>query len=103
MYVWVYFRQIACACRCEIFAPGEGAGEGEVAGRVSVLGGWPGAVAVESEVTLKPGFNNVTLELEPEQTRGAWLWHVNGYGEQVRYNITATFTPARLGAGHVST
>ena len=80
--------------RCEIFAPSQA-----VAGRVSVLGGWPGAVAVSSQVTtLEQGVNNITLELPPEQTRGARLWHVNGYGDQIRYNITATFTPARAGA-----
>lgn len=84
--------------RCEIFAPSQG-----VAGHVSVLGGWPGAVAVDSQqVTLEQGVNNITLELLPEQTRGARLWHVNGYGDQIRYNISATFTPARAGAANVS-
>eukprot|EP01052_Picozoa_sp_SAG31_P028739 SAG31_NODE_2798_length_5081_cov_5.160779_3_plen_542_part_00 len=84
--------------RCEIFAPSQG-----VAGHVSVLGSWAGAVAVDSQpVTLEQGVNNLTLELPPEQTRGARLWHVSGYGDQVRYNLSATFIPARVGAANVS-
>jgi hypothetical protein len=65
---------------------------GGTAGSLSVLGGWPGAVAVSTKVVA--GSTRATVSLPASQTLGARLWQPNGHGEQVRYNLTATFTPS---------
>ena len=61
---------------------------------MSVKGAWPGAVLVSVPVALPSGLSAVNLTLGAAQTLQARLWHPNGHGEQVRYIITATFTPA---------
>ena len=76
-------------CRVELWSGGAGA-----KGTVSVKGAWPGAVAVSVPVALPAGASAVNLTLGAAQTLQARLWHPNGHGEQVRYGITATFTPA---------
>jgi predicted amidohydrolase len=65
-----------------------------VQGTVSVKGTWPGATAVSQPVTLPAGTSTVNITLAAAQTLQARLWHPNGHGDQVRYAITATFTPA---------
>eukprot|EP01052_Picozoa_sp_SAG31_P020589 SAG31_NODE_1556_length_7893_cov_1.993585_3_plen_376_part_00 len=62
-------------------------------GSVSVIGSWPGAVRRALMLSLNAGTTAVTVRLEAEQTRHAQLWHPNGHGAQVLYNISATFTP----------
>ena len=79
------FRVIA---RVDIYSPGGGGGQ------LTVLGSWPGAVAVTQPVQLERGENNCTLEIPAAQTRGARLWQPNGHGAQTRYTVTATFAPA---------
>ena len=82
--------------RVEIYAPAVGDG------RLTVLGGWPGATAVHSQVRLQRGGNNATVEIEASQTRKVRLWNVNGMGDQTRYSITASFQASRPGAAEVS-
>ena len=60
-------------------------------GTLTVLGSWPGAHAVSSK--LIAGASHATVTLPAAQTLQARLWQPNGYGEQVRYDLTATFTP----------
>jgi len=69
---------------------------GGVAGSLSVLGGWPGAVAVSTKVVA--GSTRATVTLPASQTLGARLRQPNGHGEQVRYSLTATFTPSASSA-----
>ena len=69
-----------------------GATSQSTAGTLSVVGTWPGAAAVETKV--EAGSVRATVTLPASQTLGARLWQPNGHGEQVRYNLTATFTPA---------
>ena len=70
------------------------AGGAGCAGVVSVAGTWPGAAPVSQRVTVGPGARGgATLLVPGAQTLGAALWQPNGHGEQVLYNITATFTP----------
>ena len=76
-------------CRIELWSGAAGA-----KGTVSVKGAWPGAMAVTQSVTLAAGTSAVNLTLSAAQTLQARLWHPNGHGEQIRYGITATFTPA---------
>lgn len=52
-----------------------------VAGTLSVLGGWPGAVAVSTKVGA--GSTRATVTLPASQTLGARLWQPHGHGEQV--------------------
>ena len=61
-------------------------------GTLSVHGGWPGAVPVSTKVLA--GSVRATVTLPASQTLGARLWQPNGHGEQVRYNLTAMFTPS---------
>lgn len=61
-------------------------------GTLSVLGDWPGAVLVSTKVDA--GSVRATVTLPSSQTLGARLWQPNGHGEQVRYKLTATFTPS---------
>jgi hypothetical protein len=71
---------------------------GGCSGAVSVLGGWPGAVAVTARVASVPaGTSNVTCVLSAAQTRNVKLWHPHGHGAQHRYPVTATFTPVTGG------
>jgi beta-mannosidase len=65
------------------------------AGRLTVLGGWPGAQPLST--TVGAGSAHATVTLPAAQTLAARLWHPNGHGEQVRYNLTATFTPDAAG------
>ena len=65
-------------------------------GVVSVIGGWPNAVAVAQNVSLAPGNNSVVVMLPASQTRGVRLWHPHGHGDQPRYSLTATFTASAL-------
>ena len=65
---------------------------GTPGGTLSVLGGWPGAVAVSTKVGA--GSARATVTVPASQTLGARLWQPNGMGEQVRYSLTATFTPS---------
>ena len=76
-------------CRVELWSGTAGA-----EGTVSVKGAWPGAAVVSQPVMLAAGTSAVNLTLSAAQTLQARLWHPNGHGEQVRYGITATFTPA---------
>ena len=69
---------------------------GGVAGSLSVLGGWPGAVALSTKVVA--GSTRATVTLPASQTLGARLRQPNGHGEQVRYSLTATFTPSASSA-----
>eukprot|EP01043_Picozoa_sp_COSAG02_P073100 COSAG02_NODE_14067_length_1314_cov_1.248560_1_plen_376_part_01 len=69
-----------------------GATSQSTAGTLSVVGTWPGAAAVETKV--EAGSVRATVTLPASQTLGARLWQPNGHGEQIRYNLTATFTPA---------
>ena len=69
-----------------------GATPQSTAGTLSVLGGWPGAVSVSKKVDA--GSVSATVTLPASQTLGARLWQPNGHGEQVRYTLTATFTPS---------
>ena len=69
-------------------------------GTLTVLGSWPGAAAVSAMV--EGGASRVTVSLPAAQTLQARLWQPNGHGEQVRYNLSATFTPdAPAGAAAV--
>ena len=69
-------------------------------GTLTVLGSWPGAAAVSAKVEV--GASRVTVSLPAAQTLQARLWQPNGHGEQVRYNLSATFTPdAPAGAAPV--
>ena len=69
---------------------------GATAGTVTVRGDWPGAVAVSTKVSA--GATRVAVTIPASQTLGARLWQPNGHGEQVLYNLTATFTPAAAAA-----
>ena len=80
-------------CRIELWSGAAGA-----KGTISVKGAWPGAMAVTQSVTLAAGTSAVNLTLSAAQTLQARLWHPNGHGEQIRYGITATFTPATSSA-----
>ena len=80
-------------------------------GTVSVLGSWPGAARQSKRVSLPVGASSVALVLDAAQTKAARLWHPNGQGDQVLYNITATFAPdagpvattsRRLGFRHIA-
>eukprot|EP01048_Picozoa_sp_COSAG05_P004578 COSAG05_NODE_251_length_12871_cov_4.691669_12_plen_215_part_00 len=75
-------------CGVELWSGAAGA-----KGVVSVKGAWPGAMAVTQPVTLAAGTSTVNLTLSAAQTLRARLWHPTGHGEQIRYGITATFTP----------
>ena len=66
------------------------------AGMLSVVGDWPGAAPIATKV--EAGAARATVTLPAAQTLGARLWQPNGHGEQVRYNVTATFTPTAAGA-----
>lgn len=76
-------------CRIELWCTAAGA-----QGTVSVKGTWAGATAVSQPVTLSAGKSAINISLPAAQTLQARLWHPNGHGDQVRYAITATFTPA---------
>jgi beta-mannosidase len=60
-------------------------------GKLTVIGNWPGAAAVSARVSA--GSSHATVSLPAAQTLQARLWHPNGHGEQVRYNLSATFIP----------
>jgi hypothetical protein len=81
----------------ELLAP-EGGG-----GVLSVVGGWPGAVAVSKHVLLVKGNNTVVVAIPAAQTLGVRLWHPHGHGEQPRYSITATYAPSGGAAGQSAT
>ena len=76
-------------CRVDLWSGAAGA-----KGTIYVKGGWPGAMVVSQPVSLAAGTSTVNLTLGAAQTLQARLWHPNGHGEQMRYSITATFTPA---------
>ena len=93
--------------RCQIDLHAAVAGSGTV----SVLGSWPGAARQSKRVSLPAGASSVALVLDAAQTKAARLWHPNGQGDQVLYNITATFAPdagpvattsRRLGFRHIA-
>ena len=65
-----------------------------------MLGSWPGAQAVSAKLTA--GSSHVTVTLPAAQTLQARLWQPNGHGEQIRYDLTATFTPDGSAAAAVS-
>ena len=82
-------------------------------GTASVVGSWPGAVPHAQKVSLRMGTTSVTLRLSAEQTRQVRLWQPNGHGEQVLYNVTASFasdvsggalatTSRRIGFRHIA-
>ena len=72
----------------ELWAPAGGA-----AGTLTVLGTWPGAAAVSAKLTVPAGNSTSSLVIPASQTTGARLWHPNGHGDQVLYNISCTFVP----------
>ena len=45
--------------------------------------------------SLLKGKNSVTVIIPGSATKGARLWHPHGNGDQVRYNVTASFAPDR--------
>lgn len=65
-----------------------------VAGTVSILGNWPGAVQVTQHVRLSKGNNAVVVIIPAAQTTQAKLWHPRGNGNQTLYNISASFSPS---------
>eukprot|EP01046_Picozoa_sp_COSAG06_P036850 COSAG06_NODE_4105_length_4571_cov_3.031977_1_plen_423_part_00 len=60
-------------------------------GTLTVIGSWPGASAVT--VKVNQGATSATATLPASQTVSARLWQPHGHGEQVRYSVSATFTP----------
>ena len=60
-------------------------------GTLTVIGSWPGASAVT--VKVNQGATSATATLPASQTVNARLWQPHGHGEQVRYSVSATFTP----------
>jgi beta-mannosidase len=47
-----------------------------------------------STIDLSSGQTNITLSIPSSATKSVRLWHPHGHGEQARYNISASFTPA---------
>ena len=75
--------------RVALWAPADrGAGEVTVA-----LPGVPGSATVTVRAALIAGTTVVNVTIPANDTRGVRLWHPRGNGDQVRYNITATFLP----------
>eukprot|EP01052_Picozoa_sp_SAG31_P017366 SAG31_NODE_1185_length_9494_cov_5.602980_3_plen_243_part_00 len=67
---------------------------------MSVLGSWPGATPVSASADAVVGASSVTVTIPAAQTKGARLWQPHGHGEQIRYNLSATFA---AGAGPPAT
>jgi hypothetical protein len=81
--------------RAKVFLWAPGATSGELQMSLHDLHGVEKA-SVSSTVHLLAGESNFTLTIPASATTGVRLWHPNGHGDQVRYNISASFTPSAV-------
>ena len=84
----------------ELFCPGSE----DCSGKASFVGGWPNSKLVSSALVSVPAGQYLTINLTVPhtETENVKLWNPRGNGDQARYNVTATFTPA-LGDGDSAT